>query len=112
MTRIAEKSLQPFSPSLEGFCYFVDYCTQQTTDPQTVAALWESQVEAVRINQEDINAETIDLLLNTMLNTLDHMAEVQEQKRWKNRLKSAVISSVTGRKPQPTSSSSLVLQYS
>ena len=107
-----EETLHPFSHSLTDFCRLVEYCSQQAPDPGTIAALCEAQAEAVRITGEDVSVETVDLLLNTMLNTLNYLAEAQEQKRWKNRLKAAVVKSVTGRESQSAQHPSLVLQYS
>ena len=55
-----------------------------------------------------LNVETIDLLFKTMLNTLQHISEAQEQKRWTNRPKALVI-----RQSRQTSSSPvLALQRS
>ena len=53
----------------------------------------------MRIGPNDISPETVDLLLNTMLNILTHLAEGQEQRRWSNRLKTAVLHSLRGQHP-------------
>ncbi len=87
----AEHSFQPYSRSVSQFCQFIEYYSQYANDPRTVALLCEEQAEAVRISKQDVNMETIDLLLNTMLNTLSNLSEVQEQKRWGNRLKGAFL---------------------
>lgn len=91
------RGLEPFSPSVQDFCHFIEYCSQQQSiDPQHLAQLCEQQAEAVRIGTDDISPETVDLLLNTMLNILTHLAEGQEQRRWSNRLKAAVFESLRG----------------
>lgn len=91
------RGLEPFSPSVQDFCQFIEYCSQQQSiDPQHLALLCEEQAEAVRIGPNDISSETVDLLLNTMLNILTHLAEGQEQRRWSNRLKAVVLDNLRG----------------
>ena len=84
-------AVQPYSDSLSHFCHFIEYYSQQSEDPLSIVAVCENQAEAVRITRQDINAETIDMLLETMLNVINHMGdtwtETQEQKQWKNRVK-------------------------
>ena len=95
--RKSTRDLEPFSPSVQDFCHFIEYCSrQQSVDPQHLALLCEEQAEAVRIGPKDISPETVDLLLNTMLNILTHLAEGQEQRRWSNRLKAAVFEGLQG----------------
>lgn len=84
---IGEKSPEPFSPSLEDFCRVVEECSRRTGDPRVLAALCESRAEALRIESGDVTLENVDLLLNTMLNSLAYLAEAREQKRWPNRVK-------------------------
>ncbi|PIE35324.1 hypothetical protein CSA56_04680 [candidate division KSB3 bacterium] len=91
------EQLHPYSRSVSQFCHFIEYYSQYAKDPRTVAMLCEEQAEAVRISKQDVSVETIDLLLNTMLNTLYNMSEVQEKKRWGTRLKGAFL----GHKQQP-----------
>ena len=79
--------VEPFSPSLKDFCRLVEEYSQHTDDPRVLAALCESQAEALRIEKRDVTLENVDLLLNTMLNSLQYMAEAREQKRWPNRVK-------------------------
>jgi hypothetical protein len=96
--------VQPYSSSLEDFCRFLDVYGQQVSSPQDIVSLWESQAEALRIRREDASVEAIDMLLDTMLTTLQHLAEAQEQKRWTNRLWSL------GRQSQTSSPPSFLLQ--
>ena len=84
-------AVQPYSNSLSHFCEFIEYYSQQSEDPLSIVAVCEDQAEAVRITRQDVNVETIDMLLDTMLNVINHMGdtwtEAQEQKQWKNRVK-------------------------
>jgi hypothetical protein len=96
---VCKTPIKPFSPSLKDFCRLVEECSQQTDDPRVLAALCESQAEALRITREDASVEAIDLLLDTMLNTLQHLAEAREQKRWPNRMKAA-LSELTFKVPK------------
>ena len=84
---VRKTPIESFSPSLKDFCRLVEECSQQTDDPRILAALCESQAEALRIEKRDVTIENVDLLLNTMLNSLQHMAEAREQRRWPNRIK-------------------------
>ncbi len=103
------QALEPYSPSLEDFCRFLESYGQQTDSPQNIAALWESQAEALRISRKDANVENLDLLLNTMLNTLQHISETQEQKRWTNRVR-ALFRRRTARNHQPGYAPATLLQ--
>jgi hypothetical protein len=96
--------VQPYSSSLEDFCRFLDVYGQQVNSPQAIVALWESQAEALRISRDDASVEAIDLLLDTMLSTLQHLAEVQEQKRWTRRIGTLV------RRPQIAPPPQIVFQ--
>jgi hypothetical protein len=84
-------AVQPYSNSLSHFCQFIEYYSQQLEDPLSIVAVCEDQAEAVRITRQDVNVETIDMLLDTMLTVINHMGdtwtEAQAQKQWKNRVK-------------------------
>ena len=83
--------VEPYSNSLSHFCQFIEYYSQQSEDPLSIVAVCENQAEAVRITRQDVNMETIDMLLDTMLSVINHMGdkwtEAQEQQQWKNRIK-------------------------
>ena len=83
--------IQPYSDSLSHFCQFIEYYSQQADNPLSIVEVCENQAEAVRITRQDVNVETIDMLLDTMLNVINHMGDIwtetQEQKQWKNRVK-------------------------
>ena len=72
-----EESLQPEETSLSHFCEFVDYYTHHSTDPMYTAAVCEQQAETVRITQQDVNRENIQMLIDTMLVAIDHI-----EKKW------------------------------
>jgi hypothetical protein len=90
-------TLETYSRSLRQFCNFVEYCSQEVDDPEAVAEMCEAHAETVRLTAQDVTMESIDMLLNTMLNTLYNMSEAQEQKRLSNRMKNALFGSGKGR---------------
>ena len=63
--------------SVAHFCQFIAYYTQQSTNPMHTALACEKQAEAVQITDQDLTPETIRLLLDTMLNAIDHL-----EKKW------------------------------
>lgn len=63
--------------SLSRFCQFIDYYTRHSNDPMYTAAVCERQAEGVHITPQDVNQETIGLLITTMLNAIDHL-----EKKW------------------------------
>lgn len=89
---------QSYSPSLEDFCRTIEMCSRQTADPRMLAAICKTQAETVRIRRDEVSLETVDLLLETMINTLHGMAAAWEQHSWTHRLKAAV----RRRPPQPS----------
>ena len=82
--------------SLLRFCQFVNQFTRLAEDPRYTSAVCEYRMEEVRINWQDVSLETIDVLIDTLLNAITHLEEKwkQEQirrqklerKRLKNRL--------------------------
>ena len=84
-------NLESYSRSLRQFCNFVEYCSQEVDDPETIAEICEAHAETVRLTAQDVTMESIDMLLNTMLNSLYNISETQEQKRWGKRLKNAIF---------------------
>ena len=87
MSNNIAKNLAPYSPSLRDFCRFLEKRGKLSSSPKSIVELWESQAEALRIGRDDASVEAIDMLLNTMLTTLHHLAEAEEQQRWPNRMK-------------------------
>lgn len=89
-----KEDVQIYPPTLTDFCHFINKYLELLEDPQTIALVCEQQAEAVRITQQDVTPETLDLMLDTMLNILHHMgkqwAEAQEQKQWTTRLKTLI----------------------
>jgi hypothetical protein len=63
--------------SLSHFCEFVDYYTHHASDPLYTAAACEQQAEAVRITPPDVNQESIQMLIETMILAIDHL-----EKKW------------------------------
>ncbi len=84
-------AVEAYSHSLGQFCNFVEYCSQEVDDAETIAKMCEAHAETVRLTAQDVTMESIDMLLNTMLNTLCNMSEAQAQKRLSNRLKGALF---------------------
>lgn len=68
--------------SVEQFCRLVEEYARQSHDPRLTARLCETQAEMLRINRQDVCMETIDLLLETLLNTLHHVAGRSRPSRW------------------------------
>lgn len=69
------KGVKPYSKSVEHFCKYIDHYIRLVMDPKFVGVVCENQAEAVRITKKDINGETIDLLLETLLSVINHMGE-------------------------------------
>jgi hypothetical protein len=87
----SQTHLESYSRSLRQFCNFVEHCSQEIDDPERIVDMCEAHAETVRLTAQDVTMESIDMLLNTMLNTLYNMSEAQEQKRWGKRLKGALF---------------------
>lgn len=86
-----QPEIEAYSRSLRQFCTFVEYCSREEGDAGRIAAMCEAHAETVRLNAQDVTMESIDMLLNTMLNTLYNMSEAQEQKRFGSRVKNALF---------------------
>ena len=102
MRKQSSLSIQPDHTSVADFCRLVEQYSQQTANPHTLADLCEAQAEALRITRQDASVDTVDLLLNTMLNSLWNLAEAQEQRRWTARVKSAMARLLTPPKARQT----------
>lgn len=63
--------------SIVHFCEFVDYYTQQSTNPLFTALTCEHQADAIQITDQDLTPETIRLLIDTMLSAIEHL-----EKKW------------------------------
>jgi hypothetical protein len=72
-----DTSSRSCSKSLAHFCQFVNKRIRLAQDPGNTAALCENRAEAVRITKNDINQDTIDLLLGTLLDVIAHL-----EKKW------------------------------
>jgi UDP-N-acetylglucosamine 2-epimerase len=70
-------SWQPADTSLAYFCQFVDDYTRHATDSMSTAAVCEHQAAGIQLIQQDVNQETIYMLIETMLNVIDHL-----EKKW------------------------------
>ena len=104
MRKPSSLSIQPNHTSVADFCRLVEQYSQQTANPHTLADLCEAQAEALRITRQDASVDTVDLLLNTMLNSLWNLAEAQEQRRWTARVKSAMTRLLASPKARPATS--------
>jgi histidinol phosphatase-like enzyme len=72
-----DDSLQSEEISLFHFCEFVEYYTRHSTDPMYTAVVCEKQAEGVRITPQDITRENIRMLIDTMLDAIEHL-----EKKW------------------------------
>ncbi|PIE32549.1 hypothetical protein CSA56_15210 [candidate division KSB3 bacterium] len=61
--------------SVSEFCSFVNERVRDAEDPLSTAVVCEYQAEAVRLTRYDVNPETLNLLLDTLLNTLEYMGK-------------------------------------
>ena len=63
--------------SIAQFCEFVDYYTRHSNDPLSTAAVCEQQAETLQITEYDVTPETIHLLIDTLLDAIEHL-----EKKW------------------------------
>lgn len=110
MRKHVSLSVQSDQTSVADFCRFVEQYSQQTANPYLLADLCEMQAEALRITKQDASVDTVDLLLNTMLNSLWNLAEAQQQRRWTVRVKTAVARLLTSPKARPTTAAQHIAQ--
>ncbi|GAK52461.1 hypothetical protein U14_03712 [Candidatus Moduliflexus flocculans] len=110
MRKQSSLSIQPDHTSVADFCRLVEQYSQQTASPHTLADLCEAQAEALRITKQDASVDTVDLLLNTMLNSLWNLAEAQQQRRWTVRVKTAVARLLTSPKARPMTAAQRIAQ--
>ena len=87
--------------SVAQFCRVVEEYARQSEDPRLTARLCETQAEMLRINRQDVCVETIDLLLETLLNTLHHVAGRSRRSRWSFFSRLFVLRSQKTRKHSP-----------
>ena len=59
---------------------------QQSEDPSKAAKHCERHAEVLRISRQDASVETVNLLLDTLLNTLEYMGEKWEKQPLGKRL--------------------------
>jgi len=67
----------PGETSIAQFCEFVNYYTQHSTDPLATAAVCEQQAETLQITEHDVTPETIQMLIDAMLDAIEHL-----EKKW------------------------------
>ncbi len=63
--------------SLAHFCAFIDFYTRKTADPMSTALACEKHAEALDITPQDATPENMHLLVDTMLEVIDHL-----EKKW------------------------------
>jgi hypothetical protein len=71
----AENRLRAPESSISHFCAFVDFYTRKSTDPVNTALVCEEQAEVMRLEPQDLTQENVQLLLDTMLNAIDHLGK-------------------------------------
>lgn len=70
-----DKMLTTSESSISHFCAFVDFYTRKSADPVNTALVCEEQAEAIRLEPQDLTPENVQLLLDTMLNAIDHLGK-------------------------------------
>jgi regulator of replication initiation timing len=70
-----DKMLTTSESSISHFCAFVDFYTRKSADPVNTALVCEEQAEAIRLEPQDLTQENVQLLLDTMLNAIDHLGK-------------------------------------
>jgi hypothetical protein len=63
--------------SLAHFCAFVDFYTRKAADPFGTTSACEKQAEVVQLAPEDATPENMQMLMDTMLEAIDHL-----EKKW------------------------------
>lgn len=63
--------------SLAHFCAFVDFYTRKASDPMSTALACEKHAETLELAEQDATPENMRMLVNTMLEVIDHM-----EKKW------------------------------
>ena len=63
--------------SLAHFCAFVDFYTRKAADPLSTSLACEKQAEAVEIAPDEVTPENMRMMMDTMLEVIDHL-----EKKW------------------------------
>lgn len=63
--------------TLAHFCAFIDFYTRKAADPLNTSLACEKQAEAVEITDQDVTPENLRLLMDTLLEAIDHL-----EKKW------------------------------
>jgi len=63
--------------SLAHFCAFVDFYTCKASDPMSTSLACEKQAEAVELTDQDVTSDNMRMLMDTLLETIDHL-----EKKW------------------------------
>jgi hypothetical protein len=71
------RNLPSTETSVAHFCAFVDFYTRKTTDPLNTALACEKHAEILDIAPHDATPENMRLLVDTMLEVIDHL-----EKKW------------------------------
>jgi hypothetical protein len=71
----AENAPLPAESSLAHFCAFVDFYTRKSTDPVNTALVCEEQAEELRLDPQELTPETVQMLVDTLLNAIDHLGK-------------------------------------
>jgi hypothetical protein len=66
-------ALTPPTPSIAQFCDLVDACLRANRDPRATVERCEQQAETLRVTPEDATPENLQLLIDTLLNTIDQL---------------------------------------
>jgi hypothetical protein len=61
--------------SVTHFCTFVEFYTRKSTDPVNTALVCEEQAEVLQLDPRDLTSENMQLLIDTMLNAIDHLGK-------------------------------------
>jgi hypothetical protein len=70
-----ENAPVPTESSVAHFCAFVDFYTRKSTDPINTALVCEEQAEELRLDPQELTPETVQMLIDTLLNAIDHLGK-------------------------------------
>ena len=74
-----------YSDSLTDFCRLVKQSTESSQNPAETVELCELHAETVRIRPQDVTSETIDVLLDTLLQVITNLENQRRQERQQRR---------------------------
>ncbi len=68
-----EGKSEHFSNSIRQFCNFINFSIQEEMAPSTFLQTVELRAEAVRLVKKDFSPDCVDLLFDTLLNSMNYL---------------------------------------